>query len=142
MQRNIAHSDITRKTLCRYNRLPVVNGCRYTSGMKLRLKELRKAKGWTQREVAEKAGISLSYYTELELETKQINARRMDAIAKALEVEPFELIRSGDDGNVHAKQKRLNEIISQLMALDENDVDEVANFALYKLSQKQAEGGE
>lgn len=139
IDRNIAHSDMPRKSECRHNRLPELRECRYTDGMKLRLKELRTAKGWTQREVAEKAGISLSYYTELELERKQINARRMEAIAKAFGVEPFELIRSGDSGAVHAKLKELNDTISELLALDESEVEDVANFARYKLAQKRGE---
>ncbi|WP_306150675.1 helix-turn-helix domain-containing protein [Roseovarius sp. MMSF_3281] len=135
MNLNIAHSDICRNTKSRYNRLPHSGGCRYMNGMKLRLKELRKEKGWTQREVAEKAGISLSYYTELELEKKQINAGRMEAIAKAFGVQPFELIRSNEAGSLHEKLRELNKTLNKLMELDESHVDEVADFASYKLAQ-------
>lgn len=53
---------------------------------------MRKARGWTQRHVAEKAGMSLSYYTEIELGRKQINARRLESLAKVFGVEPHELI--------------------------------------------------
>ncbi len=65
---------------------------RYNSFMRLRLKEIRKAKGLTQREVADMAGMSVSYCTEIELGRKQINANRMDKIARALAVTPQELI--------------------------------------------------
>ena len=59
--------------------------------MKLRLKELRKAKGLTQREVADAAGIAVSYYTELELEKKPINSNRLEAIARVFGVSEQEL---------------------------------------------------
>jgi transcriptional regulator with XRE-family HTH domain len=60
--------------------------------MKLRLKEFRKANGMTQRVVAEKAGMAVSYYTELELGKKQINANRLQALARVFGVAPQALI--------------------------------------------------
>ena len=60
--------------------------------MKLRLKELRKALDLTQKQVADLAGISVSYYTELELGRKQINANRLEGLAKALGTTPKGLI--------------------------------------------------
>ncbi|MEL6102929.1 MAG: helix-turn-helix domain-containing protein [Pseudomonadota bacterium] len=66
-------------------------GC-YNRGMELRLKELRKQRGMTQREVADLAGMSVSYYTEIENGKKQINAHRMDRIARALGASPPDLI--------------------------------------------------
>lgn len=67
--------------------------------MKLRLKDLRLARGMTQREVADAAGMSSSYYTEIELGRKQINAHRMENIARALGVQPHELLLTGDPEN-------------------------------------------
>lgn len=81
--------------------------------MKLRLKELRKAAGLTQRQLAEKAGMSVSYYTEIELGRKQINAHRMEKLSEALRCEPYELI--DPQGNrEHAK------MLSLLPKLDED----------------------
>lgn len=57
-----------------------------------RLREIRKAKGLTQRDVAEKAGMSVSYYTEIELQKKQLNQRRLEDLAKALEVSSSEIL--------------------------------------------------
>lgn len=65
--------------------------------MKLRMKELRLKRHMTQRQVAEIAGMSVSYYTELEGGKKTINANRMVSIAKALGVQPQDLIVGGSD---------------------------------------------
>jgi transcriptional regulator with XRE-family HTH domain len=92
MAQNIAHSDITGKTECRDNRLTPSSYNIYNGDMKLRLKEIRASKDMTQREVAERANMSLSYYTEIELGRKQINARRLESIAKALKVSPLDII--------------------------------------------------
>lgn len=82
----------------------------YTRPMKLTLKEHRKAKRMTQRQVAEAAGMSVSYYTELELGKKQINANRLDALARVFGVQPQALIE-GTEANPAA------EIVSMLDAL-------------------------
>lgn len=60
--------------------------------MKLRIKEIRMERQMTQRQVADLAGMSVSYYTEIELGKKTLNARRLEAIAKALRVQPADLI--------------------------------------------------
>lgn len=60
--------------------------------MELRLKEIREARNMTQRQVAEGAGMSVSYYTEIENGKKQVNARRMTELAKFFDVMPQELI--------------------------------------------------
>ena len=52
--------------------------------MKLRLRELRVARGLTQRQVAEVAGYSTNYITEVEKGTKQVNARLLDSLSCAL----------------------------------------------------------
>ena len=52
--------------------------------MELRLRELRVARGLTQRQVAEAAGYAVSYITEVENGTKQANARMLDRLSAAL----------------------------------------------------------
>lgn len=65
--------------------------------MRLRIKEIRKARGLTTQQLADLAGMSQSYVSDLENGKKQLNARRMEAIAKALEVTPADLIGSGEE---------------------------------------------
>jgi len=84
----------------------------YNRGMKLRLKEVRKQKGLTQRQVADMAGMSVSYYTEIENGKKQINAHRMDRIAEALDVTPPDLIldtKNPEDAALLARIKALSD---------------------------------
>ena len=64
--------------------------------MELRIKECRKAAGLTLAELAQRAGLSVSYMSELENNLKPINSRRLQAIARALKVREFELIDFGD----------------------------------------------
>ncbi|MEC9199871.1 MAG: helix-turn-helix transcriptional regulator [Pseudomonadota bacterium] len=53
---------------------------------------LRKSRKLTQAEVAVRAGISKSYYSELESGKKQLNHEKMDALAAALECAVAELL--------------------------------------------------
>jgi transcriptional regulator with XRE-family HTH domain len=52
--------------------------------MQLRLRDIRVERGLTQRQVAERAGYSVSYITEVENGTKQVNARMLDQLSAAL----------------------------------------------------------
>lgn len=60
--------------------------------MLLRVKELRTARGLTVDQLANLAGLSKSYLSEIENGKKQINARRLEALASALQVQPTDLI--------------------------------------------------
>ena len=81
--------------------------------MKLRLKELRLARGLTQTQVADLAGMSQSYYAELERGRKQVNARRLEALAGVYRVQPSDLIEtsgvSSDDATAVRKFSALTE---------------------------------
>lgn len=98
MSAYIAVSDHPVKTDDRYYRLGGDRCQRYNAPMKLRLKELRWQRGWTQREVADMAGMSQSYYTELENHRKQINANRLESLARVFGVEPHQLIANDATG--------------------------------------------
>lgn len=60
--------------------------------MLLRIKELRKARGLTVEQLAQAAGMSKSYVSELENGRKQINGRRLENIAAILGVTAPDLI--------------------------------------------------
>ena len=70
---------------------------RYIGAMKLRIREIRTQQGLTQRELGEKAGISISYLSEVESGKKPLNSRRIEKVARALGVSPTDLI---DDSSV------------------------------------------
>lgn len=92
--------------------------------MKLRIKEIRKARGLTVEALADRAGLSKSYLSELENGKKNANAPRIEAIARALGVTPFELI---DDSGLPAD---LREHLAVLLRLSPNDREAVLRHAL------------
>jgi transcriptional regulator with XRE-family HTH domain len=59
-----------------------------------RLRELRKVRGWRQLDLAEQAGISENYVSELELGQKEVCLRTIDVLSKALGI-PIEDIVKG-----------------------------------------------
>lgn len=60
--------------------------------MRLMVREHRVRLGWTQEELAEKAGISRSYLAQIEANTKSIGVRLQQQLAAALGVSPNDLI--------------------------------------------------
>lgn len=102
MKGNIAHSDFQAKDNRREMRLGFVAHRVYERGMKHRLKEIRLSKKLTQRQVADRAGMSVSYYTELEQGKKQLNANRLDGIARALGCSIHDLIYDDKAGEIAA----------------------------------------
>lgn len=93
----IAHSEQHCKYFVRNLRRAVCKESRYFVGMRLRIEELLAEKRWTVQELADRAGMSKSYLSEIKNGIKPANSRRIQAIAKALEVSPVDLI---DDDSV------------------------------------------
>lgn len=60
--------------------------------MKLRIRKIRRAQGMTLQTLADGAGISLSYLSEIETGIKTANMRRLDSIARVLSVQPADLM--------------------------------------------------
>lgn len=70
--------------------------------MALRIKDLRKQKGWTQTDLAERANISRSQLAMIETGARSPNTRRLAAIAAALSVNPTDLFEQADDSHLIA----------------------------------------
>ncbi len=60
--------------------------------MKLRLKELRLERGLSTTELAARAGVSRGYISLVENGHRQINARLLDALSKALKCSSIDII--------------------------------------------------
>lgn len=58
-----------------------------------RIRELRKARGWKQIDLAEEAGIHENYVSDLELGRKEICLRMLQAIAKAFGLKTVDLLK-------------------------------------------------
>ena len=56
-----------------------------------RIRELRLARGWRQLDLAEQAGVSENYVSDLELGHKEICLRKIQAIAAAFDMTIAEL---------------------------------------------------
>jgi XRE family aerobic/anaerobic benzoate catabolism transcriptional regulator len=57
-----------------------------------RIKELRKARGWRQIDLAEQAGLNENYISDLEIGKKEICLRAMQSVARALSVKTADLL--------------------------------------------------
>ncbi|URJ60363.1 helix-turn-helix domain-containing protein [Paenibacillus polymyxa] len=75
-----------------------------------RIRELRKAKGWTQEQLAEAAGLHYSYIGGVERGDRNISLETLEKIISALKVPAFELFQF--DEATDRKQ-----IINELMLL-------------------------
>lgn len=79
--------------------------------MRLRLKEIRKERGLTTQQLADLAGMSQSYVSDIENGRKTLNARRMEQLATALGVSPLDLLA---DPGLSEKISRHLEVLRQL----------------------------
>lgn len=62
----------------------------------LRVKEARKRKGWTQAQLATKAGVRRATISQLESgRVQRVNLRVLEKVAKALGVPTLQLLREG-----------------------------------------------
>jgi transcriptional regulator with XRE-family HTH domain len=58
-----------------------------------RVRELRKERGWRQIDLAEQAGISENYVSDLELGRKEVCLRTIEALSEALDTDILELMK-------------------------------------------------
>lgn len=101
--------------------------------MLLRLKQLREARKLTVEQLAERAGMSKSYLSEIENGKKQINARRLEGLALALGVAATDLIADRSVGDVIADH------LDVVRQLDPEDQAAVQRHALSLLRAKSPE---
>lgn len=58
----------------------------------LKVKEFRKARGWTQLELSKISGVSRSYISEIENDGRSVSVEYVCMLCKAFECTPNELI--------------------------------------------------
>ena len=86
----------------------------------MRLRELRDARGMTQQQVADLAGISQPYYQQIETGKRRANERTQDALAKAFGVPVTSLFVQDDE---------VTRIASVIALLDSEDRQTVLALA-------------
>jgi len=99
--------------------------------MKLRIKELREKAGLTVEALAEQAGLSKSYMSEIQTGKKQANARVLENVARALGCSVIDLIDAQHDPAIQAH-------ISNLSRLSPSDRDTVLGLAARLASSESA----
>ncbi|MCA0133966.1 helix-turn-helix domain-containing protein [Pseudosulfitobacter pseudonitzschiae] len=80
----------------RYKRLAISQSSWQIANMQLRLKKLRKERGWTAEVLAAKAGTSKSYISEIETGKKFPSGRLLKRFAEELGVSVYDLIDNDD----------------------------------------------
>lgn len=73
---------------------------RASDKLRQNIRDIREDKHFTQADMAEKLGLSITGYAKIERGQSQINIERLQQISKVLEVSVAELISFGDDGVV------------------------------------------
>lgn len=86
--------------------------------MHLRMRELRKERGWTLQQLADRTGLSIPHLSDLERGKKQITTGSLERIAQALEVPAYLLIA---DSEVAA-------FVAEISSLSAADQDRVRAF--------------
>ncbi|HET6637027.1 MAG TPA: XRE family transcriptional regulator [Streptomyces sp.] len=74
--------------------------------VRLRIRSLRKARGWSLDNLADRAGISPSQLSRLETGHRRIALDQLTAIARALNTSLDQLVESGDDSDVVIRPER------------------------------------
>jgi transcriptional regulator with XRE-family HTH domain len=64
-----------------------------TERVAMRIKKLRAGRGWTQKELAERAGISHGYLARLETARQDPTLGILEKLAKALKVKVADLVK-------------------------------------------------
>ena len=88
--------------------------------MTLRIRQLRKERGWTQADLAEKSRMSRSQLAMIEQETRPANTLRLNAIAVAFGLPPEALFES---------EGYSSSILETLRRLSPSDRDMVVRLA-------------
>ena len=90
-----------------------------------RIRDIRKSIGLTQEQLAEKAGFHFSYIGGLERAEKNITLLNLDKIAKALDVEIYDLFKYKKNIKsklIPDKSVEINDILSILLTLEPKEL--------------------
>lgn len=98
--------------------------------LKLRIRELRLARGWSLEILADKVGTSPPHLSQVERGVKNLNNRLIERISRALGVEPFELF---------SPRQEADDIQAMLAGLSPEDRARVEAFAAALSSTRQTD---
>lgn len=78
------------------------------------LKVLRHRWGYSQAQLAEHGGVSVSYVGELEVGVKWPSAEILERLAKALHVQPYQLFLSSDDALAYRDWLERRDLVGEI----------------------------
>lgn len=84
-----------------------------------RIREIRKAKGWTQEQLAEAAGLHYSYIGGVERGDRNISLETLEKIIYALQVPAIEVFRFREDS---LSYKELDELMALVGRKSKNEI--------------------
>ena len=79
------------------------------------LRGWRNRKGWTQEQVAERAGVTTNYYSEVERGLRNITLLNLQKLLQALEISREDLLTSLMPGTSSDEEAAILEAISRLL---------------------------
>lgn len=91
--------------------------------MKLRLKQIRKARKITLDDLADMAGLSKSFLSQLETGSREPSSATLQAIASALSVTMRDLIEGGDTATVESAVAKFSRLSPDMQAQAEAYLD-------------------
>lgn len=84
-----------------------------------RIRELRKAKGWTQEQLAEAAGLHYSYIGGVERGDRNISLETLEKIITGLNIPPVEIFNFEENTEY---RRALDEHMTLMTALEAKDI--------------------
>lgn len=93
-------------------------------GLAERLIDLRQSRGWSQRSLSERSGISHGFISRIELKERYPSIRMIRTLAKTLGVSE-QYLETGRNGHVLSVTKRERELLVDL--LDEHVLEMIAS---------------
>lgn len=117
----VSHSQISCRDAASYNCGMALN---------LRIRELRKARGWSVETLAGKVNVSTPHMSQVERGIKNLNNRLIDELSAALGVEPYELF---------APRQDRKDVLRVLADLTDDERARVEAFAAALASTRQPE---
>lgn len=91
-----------------------------------RIQQLRKMKDLTQADLAEYAGVSVSYISHIENGGKKASLESVIHIANALETTVDQLLNGNQTGNQHEYKSELHALISDCNGYERSVIHDVA----------------
>ena len=92
------------------------------------MKRLREAKGWKKSDLARHAEIDASHISNIENRKKHIGLELLSRIAKALGVEPYEMLRPYDVSEIGLGEKL--KMIEELHPMKKQAIEQMVNAFL------------